>query len=518
VRDQRVIEVAIYPFQYNPATGALRWHKNMQVEIRFLPGREAGSPVQTCGAACPPSPFDAVLRAQLLNGDQAAAWRSLPQISAQGRAPYTPPFLGDRYAITIDRDGLYRLSYAGLQAAGMDVDAVDPANLQLFNFGAKVAVYVSGEADGSFNPGDYLTFYGEKFRGKVLAERYWSDMYHPGSPGNNWLWQCGALCELKDVFEKYTDDNVYYLVVADTPGERMLTTDGTPTDAFGTPDYFLHTEHAEDASIYWSFERAAVDSFFWDAVTSNNITSTYPITLTEVSSLPISATVHAEIVSFASSGSSPDHHTVFTLNGGPGPVDDAYWDGQSRYSFETTIPQADLLEGRNELHYTLVSDTAVFAPFMMFDFYAITYARNFTAVDDQILFAQGTTGGWQYQIDGFTTNTLDVFDVLDPFNFIKNYFVRNELIEKGEKAIIFSKFKSDLKAAGFHIEANDKDINYLGYCSIYWMGTDSPLARVLSAFDRYEIVGQAKRFAAGLTREIEMSSVTIRKWPRITNR
>ena len=76
-------------------------------------------------------------------------------------------------------------------------------------------------------------------------------------------------------------------------------------------------------------------------------------------------------------------------------------------------------------------------------------------------------------------------DALDPINFIKNYFVRNELIEKGEKAIIFSKFKSDLEAAGFHIEANDKDINYLGYFSIYWMGTDNPLAWLFSTLDRY---------------------------------
>jgi SAM-dependent methyltransferase len=71
----------------------------------------------------------------------------------------------------------------------------------------------------------------------------------------------------------------------------------------------------------------------------------------------------------------------------------------------------------------------------------------------------------------------------DPFNFIKEYFVRNSLIEKGEKAIVFTELKKTLKEAGYKIVANPKDMNYLGYFSIYWMRQNSPLARITSAID-----------------------------------
>jgi SAM-dependent methyltransferase len=48
-------------------------------------------------------------------------------------------------------------------------------------------------------------------------------------------------------------------------------------------------------------------------------------------------------------------------------------------------------------------------------------------------------------------------DMFDPFNPVKNYFMRNEILEKGEKAIIFSTFKKELWEAGFEITVNEKD-------------------------------------------------------------
>ena len=74
-------------------------------------------------------------------------------------------------------------------------------------------------------------------------------------------------------------------------------------------------------------------------------------------------------------------------------------------------------------------------------------------------------------------------DSLDPLNFVKDYFVRNDLIEKGEKAIIFSQLKSDLHDAGFRIDVNIKDPNYLGYFTTYWLSTRSPIGRLTYLLD-----------------------------------
>ncbi len=75
-------------------------------------------------------------------------------------------------------------------------------------------------------------------------------------------------------------------------------------------------------------------------------------------------------------------------------------------------------------------------------------------------------------------------DAFDPFNPAKNYFMKNQLLEKDEKGIVFSTFKNELKQAGFRIIANDKDLNYAGYFSIYWMKSGSPLAKAIHYLDR----------------------------------
>lgn len=75
-------------------------------------------------------------------------------------------------------------------------------------------------------------------------------------------------------------------------------------------------------------------------------------------------------------------------------------------------------------------------------------------------------------------------DVFDPFNFIKEYFVRNDLIEKGEKAIVFSCLRQQLKDAGFKIDKTFEDPNFLGYFTQYWIRENTLLAKSLFQMDK----------------------------------
>lgn len=76
-------------------------------------------------------------------------------------------------------------------------------------------------------------------------------------------------------------------------------------------------------------------------------------------------------------------------------------------------------------------------------------------------------------------------DVLDPFNFIKNFFQRNSLIEEGEKAIIFRELKKALKKVGFKIDVNLNDPNYLGYGIIYFLDNNPGLVKMIYNIDKY---------------------------------
>ncbi|MFQ5615432.1 MAG: C25 family cysteine peptidase, partial [Anaerolineales bacterium] len=406
IRDQRVVRVAFFPFQYNPARKTLLHHTQLQIEVRFIGGENTGTPSE--------SAFESVLENSLLNYEIARSWRQIPNFQITNYQS-----LGPRYEVAVDQDGLYRLTYAALQAAGMDVGNVDPSTFHLYNHGQSVAIYVFGEGDGSFDPGDYVVFYGEKFRGDILAARYADTITRDdGDPANNWFWRCiNDGCDLDELFELYTDDNVYSLTEGGTPGPRMPALDGTPNDTAPIPDSHYTTVRTEQSNYWWSWEFEDEDIWFWDQIqqltTILPFTATYTTTLTALAAGSYTATIHAEAASRNSTNGSPDHHTRFTLNSTV--VDDAYWDGIARYSFQTQVQQSDLLEGENQFHLTMLPDVYTGTTRMYFDFFEITYARQFQAEGDQLLFSRNVSGTWQYEIGNFVTNTIEVYDVTEPF-------------------------------------------------------------------------------------------------------
>ena len=222
LRDQRLARIEIYPFQYLAAAGALRWHRHLQIEVKFEGGSTAGNRLAVTPAAA--GPFEQILRGNLVNYDVARQWRSnvaAPQVASRTAAA------SPRYKIVVDHDGLYRVTYNDLSAAGMAMTSLDPRQLHLTNQGLDVAVEVVGEDDGQFNPGDYLLFYGQRLRGDLLASKH-------AEEANDWLalngWQPQFNAKM---VEKYTDDNAYWLEVGTTPGLRMTTVNGIPAGAPG---------------------------------------------------------------------------------------------------------------------------------------------------------------------------------------------------------------------------------------------------------------------------------------------
>jgi len=84
---------------------------------------------------------------------------------------------GDWYKFETMQAGIYKISYNDLVNAGMDLSSVDPATIKLYGNGGGMlpekndktrpddlvenAIYISGEQDGSFDPEDYILFYGQ---------------------------------------------------------------------------------------------------------------------------------------------------------------------------------------------------------------------------------------------------------------------------------------------------------------------------------------------------------------------
>lgn len=411
IRDQRVISVAFYPFQYNPAQHALRWNPHLEAEITFseggtsLPARE--------------SAFEDLFAQTLLNYEAARNFRAPVASENLAFSPANYSSLGPRFDIGINQDGIYRLTYTALQTAGMDVDNVDPQTFHLYSQGEDVSIFVYGEDDGNFDPGDYITFYGEKFRGDILANKYQA-MMDPGNgqAANNWFWFCVVdACDLAGAFEQYTDTNIYSLTVGGIPGPRMNSVNGAPASAT-VPSVYTTTVRAEQSNYWWAFEFQSEDVWFWNQIQRQ--TSTLPYTTTYSITLPnvatgYPATLHAEVASRNSTSGYPDHHTQFRLNAGSAVLDDAYWDGQNRYSFTAEIPADNVLEGTNNLLFTMLPDVSPGATRMYFDFFEVTYARQFVALANQLAFTRYAPGTWKYQISGFTSSGMEVYNISNPF-------------------------------------------------------------------------------------------------------
>src|SRR6187455_3541615 len=65
------------------------------------------------------------------------------------------------FKVSIWKNGVYRISLADLQAAAFPMP-FNPKQLQLFHLGVEQYIHVEGEADGSFDPSDYIEFYGRR--------------------------------------------------------------------------------------------------------------------------------------------------------------------------------------------------------------------------------------------------------------------------------------------------------------------------------------------------------------------
>ncbi len=416
LRDLRTVRFEIYPFQYSPGNGTVIWHRKMRLVIHFYPTASSKAPtVSTADSGA----FEPLLSSSLLNYAEAKDWRGQPPTMSKSAAqnPLALSATSASYRIVVDHDGLYRVTYADLLAAGLDMTHTNPSLFHLTSQEQAVAIYVFGEADGTFDPGDYIEFYGQKFYGGLLAARYAHESDTWPVFANGWQAHFNAT-----MLEKYTDDNVYWLTVDSAPGPRMLTVDGTPHDTAPVPTNYTTTVHAEQTNIWWTTHFLTEDTWFWDQIqtsssgASSSVTHTYTTTLSAVAAGALTATVRAEVLARNyNDNASPDHRTRFMLNSPGNLLEDAYWDGPTMHELVAPIAQSSLVSGSNSLYFNVINQPVMASDNIYFNWFEITYARLFQASNDSLLFSDNETGSRQYEIGNFLTNTINILDVSDPF-------------------------------------------------------------------------------------------------------
>jgi hypothetical protein len=373
VRSQRVAQLRLHPFQYNPASGTLRHYRYIRVRVDFSPGaRRTGLTDLDEGT------FEESLRTIIVNYDTARHWRSHPE-HLEISAPLAE-LDSVAYKMMVDEAGIYQLTYAYLDAAGIPVDELDPRTFQIALQGQQIAIYVEGESDDTFDDGDYILFYGQS------------------------------------ISTVFTDTNVYWLTWGDENGLRMPSRDSSPGGGGLHPQTFEITTHVEQNTTYNSRTPRGDDQdhWFWNLITAYGGPGSedYTFSLEEVASGTYSATVRGALTGYTTFDSAPDHHTLVYVNDHL--VDDAMWDGQSAYYFETQIPQSYLGSGAVTITVACPLDIAVPYDYVYANWFEIDYQRTYTVTNDRLHFNVDSPGLWEYDISPFTSDDIIAFDITTP--------------------------------------------------------------------------------------------------------
>lgn len=381
MRDQAVAHVQFYPVQYNPVTGELRLYSRILARITW-DGRHAdvSARMQEESPA-----YENMLRSTIVNyqGLGRPSGRREKQRSGDIKAGgvSTDGTTTVTLKIGVTEDGVYKLTYDDITDAGLALKGIDPRTIKISNLGTETPIYVGGEEDGKFDKSDYILFYGTA------------------------------------VTDIYTSRNVYWLTVDGENGQRMGTVDGTLSGIAAVPDYFLTTIHAEENSYYWQTipDGEGQDHYFWGDKLSAPASESYSLSLNNISNTTGTATVRVRLKGRTDvESTNPDHHTIIYLNNNK--IDDQQWDGQSIYDHEVSISPSYLIEGTNTVKVEAVGDTGASVDQVFVDWIEVDYYHTYVAKNDELLFTVPAAGTFQFEIGGFSSNSVEVFNITDPDN------------------------------------------------------------------------------------------------------
>ena len=135
--------------------------------------------------------------------------------------------------------GLYQITSAELQQAGLPTTNVDPTTIQLFHRGVEQAIYVAGESDNRFDPADFVEFYGRGNDGAPDSLLYRLHSTQPHA-----------------YYSLFSDTTAYFLtwridpVGAGKPGKRMASYLDTTYTGLSPEQYYWQEERRVFTDTY----------------------------------------------------------------------------------------------------------------------------------------------------------------------------------------------------------------------------------------------------------------------------
>jgi uncharacterized repeat protein (TIGR01451 family) len=284
----------------------------------------------------------------------------------------------------VDADGLYRVTYEDLRAAGIDMSMVPLAQLALFDRAGAVPISINGK--GTFGPRMSIEFYGKAADNLYGDRNHYTLRVDPGA----------AL--------RISDDN--------TPATQLVKPVTVYRETARVERQRLYNVSAPGTDPWYDQDLMAIytpASFTYSLLVSDPVPGAGPAELTVdlwgITDWP---------------GKDPDHHAVVSLNSTA--LADAQFNGSQARAVTAEIPADVLRAGVNQIDLQLPLDQGVSWDIMGLNAYQISYARSLLARDGRLSFHGEAAPA--FTVGGLASSDASV------------YRLRGNLVERITKAAV----------------------------------------------------------------------------------
>lgn len=317
----------------------------------------------------------------------------------------------------VNSDGIYRINKTDFTNAGINTSSINPRTVKLLYKGQQQPIFFQGEDDGVFDDNDFFDFYGKRNRGGITPHR---DAF-----SNNIAYNTD------EQYNFYSDTSAYWVDWGGDNGLRMQRSEFISSVNYPETS-FLKKVHFEKDRIYdlgettnpngdyryFSNEIVAGESWFWRTLETNTTENSFlkdSLFIDDLGSTTQLCSLKLFVYPRSFNNSVLNEHRIEVY------VNDTFIDTLRRDNFrrfDTTITFSSALLNNNSYNYITFQYRPLgflqFYPVVNFDFFAVSYPRDFTMRNNRISISlPGTdTASKKINIPGYNSaQQLNLYDI-----------------------------------------------------------------------------------------------------------
>jgi hypothetical protein len=360
------VRIVVHPFYYDKISGQVAEIKEFYVDIAL-----------TQSIVADRSQINLSTSTIIDNPKFGSQWKSQQPSYSIAQTDSWIDYNADYVKLGVAKDGIYRLRYEDLLSFGIPMGSLNPKSIKIYLMGKEIPIYVYGENDNTFNPGDYVEFLGRRNYGDVL--------YREAAPfGSSYF----------EYLNAYSDTTIYWLNWSGSFGQRIDTTvtvSGISTDTLQYYDELLHSE----SNLYWDFsldggdirrnDPAILENETWNE--GNLGVGQMSITFSVSELYPAKpARAFVKLQDYASSIQTDAHNLALSINNTAITYDAGFINKYQVKVLKADFSSSDLTDGSNTIDIHSYA-TASSINTVIRDWYELEYPRFLRTTTDSILFA-----------------------------------------------------------------------------------------------------------------------------------